>query len=46
MLKLDTDTGQFSYLCWNEVVSKVLFWILFPLCNFGLYFVILYGSMI
>jgi len=29
-----------------EAVSKVLFWILFPLCNFVLYFVILCGSMI
>jgi len=29
-----------------EAVSKVLYWIVFPLCNFVLSFVILCGSMI
>jgi hypothetical protein len=46
MVNAAVETAKMMVEIIVEVVLKVLFWILLPLCNFVLYFVILCGSMI
>jgi hypothetical protein len=46
MVNAAIETAKMMVEIIQEVVSKVLFWMLFPLCNFVLYFVPEYSGFV